>query len=93
MLLPGGIVSLDEFFEVLTLKQLGKIEKPMVILNTNGYYDKMLEFLKQMAEEKFMSADCLNLFKLCSEPEEVLGKIAEKEVHEGYHKRIADYNR
>ena len=93
VLLPGGIGSFDEFFEVFTLKQLGKIDKPLVILNTNGYYDKMFEFLKQVAQEKFMSDDCFNLYKVCSEPQEVLPKIHEKEVHEGYHKRIADYNR
>lgn len=93
VLLPGGIGSFDEFFEVLTLKQLGKIEKPLVILNTNGYYDKMFLFLEQVAQEKFMSDDCLELYKVCTSPEEVLEKINEKEVHEGYHKRIADYNR
>lgn len=93
VLLPGGIGSLDEFFEVLTLKQLGKIDKPIVILNTSGYYDKMLEFLKQMAEEKFLGSDCMGIFKVCSEPEEIIPEILRKDPETPYCRRIADYNR
>ena len=44
--LPGGPGTFDEFFEIFTLKQLGRHFKPIVILNTNGYYNSLLAFLQ-----------------------------------------------
>lgn len=49
----GGIGTFEEFFEILTLKQLDRHQKPIVILNTNGYYNRMLEMLDFTMEEKF----------------------------------------
>lgn len=46
VLLPGGYGSLDEFFEVVTLKQLSLLDKPAVIFNTGGYYDHLLAFVE-----------------------------------------------
>lgn len=58
---PGGIGTFDEFFEILTLKQLGRHNKPIAILNTNGYYDHLKKFLQNSIDEKFMSEECNNL--------------------------------
>ncbi len=60
--LPGGIGTYEEFFEVLTLKQLGRHDKPMGILNTLAYYDPFLSLLRATAEKGFMSPDILSLF-------------------------------
>lgn len=53
ILLPGGIGSLDEFFEILTLAQLGQHNKPRGILNTNNYYGNLLKFLDHAVDESF----------------------------------------
>ena len=43
---PGGIGTFEEFFEILTLRSLDRHKKPIAILNTNGYYNDLLSFLK-----------------------------------------------
>ena len=51
----GGIGTLEEFFEVITLKQLGRHSKPIIILNTLGFYDPMLDMMEQSVAESFMA--------------------------------------
>lgn len=55
--LPGGIGTLEEFFEALTLKQLGRHAKAMAVLNTLGYYDAMEAMLVKAVEQKFFPED------------------------------------
>lgn len=56
VVLPGGGGSLDEFFEVLTWRQLGLHEKPIFLLNTNGYWDKLIELIDHIIEQGFADA-------------------------------------
>lgn len=72
---PGGIGTYDEFFEILTLKQLKKHNKPIAIFNVNGYYDSMLNMLSKTAENNFMRKKSLQLFKAFSSVEEMLEYI------------------
>ena len=51
---PGGIGTFDEFFEIYTLRQLGVHRKPIVIYNTDGYYDSLIEMLNNAIDKKFM---------------------------------------
>lgn len=51
LILPGGMGTLDELFEILTWKQLGLHNKPIAILNVNGYYDHLLAFLNHAVEK------------------------------------------
>jgi len=51
---PGGFGTLDEMFEMLTWIQLNLVEKPCGILNINGYYDQLLQFLDHCVEEQFI---------------------------------------
>lgn len=51
---PGGIGTFEEYFEVLVLKQLGQHSKPIAILNTNNYYEKIHEMLMHAKSEDFM---------------------------------------
>ena len=61
---PGGIGTFEEFFEILTLKQLGRHAKPIAIYNVNGYYDSMLAMLNKSADENFMRRLTLDLYKV-----------------------------
>ena len=72
---PGGIGTLDEFFEILTLKQLGTHNKAIVIFNVNGYYDNMLKMMEVSIEQKFITTDCVELFKVASTVDETLEYI------------------
>lgn len=72
---PGGIGTYEEFFEVLTLKQLAKHNKPIVIFNIDGYYDSILQLLKDTVDKGFMKKQCLDIFKVLSEPDEILDYI------------------
>ena len=68
----GGIGTFEEFFEILTLKQLGKLEKPIALLNTDGYYNSMLDMLRHTAKENFMSEKNLELFFISEKPDDIL---------------------
>ena len=54
IVLPGGFGTLDEMFEVLTWKQLNIIQKPLGLLNINGYFDNLILFLENAVSEKFI---------------------------------------
>lgn len=67
---PGGIGTLDEFFEVLTLRSLGRLDKPVILYNIDGYFDELLVFLRTMEAQQFIHAslwDCLRVFSRADE--------------------------
>lgn len=68
---PGGIGTFEEFFEILTLKQLSQHNKPMVVFNIDGYYDSMQDFMKNALEHNFLKEACFNLYAVCTEIDEV----------------------
>jgi len=71
--LPGGIGTLEELSECLTWKQLGIHIKPVVVLNTNGYYDLLLRFLDQMVDQHMIRPiHRQQMFSVVSSPEQVL---------------------
>ncbi len=61
VVLPGGAGSLDELFEVLTWRQLGLHEKPVFLVNTNGYWDPLTALLRHVTDQGF-AADSLHGF-------------------------------
>ncbi|MBR0159908.1 MAG: TIGR00730 family Rossman fold protein [Oscillospiraceae bacterium] len=91
--LPGGIGTMDEFFEVITLLQLGLAHGTLVLLNTGGFYDSLLSFLREMAEGGFMSRHCLDLISVVSTPEEALRAALTAPSLEGNIRRLEDYTR
>ncbi|MBN9387068.1 MAG: TIGR00730 family Rossman fold protein [Chloroflexi bacterium] len=74
--LPGGYGTLEEIFEILTLKQLGILQKPIVLLNTGNYYGPLVDFLKTAAHLNFMKPSNLKFFDLLDTPEAALDYIA-----------------
>ena len=84
---PGGIGTYEEFFEILTLKQLNRHSKAIAALNTLGYYDAMETMLKLTSEKGFMKPATLELYKNCSSPSEILDYI------EGYTAPLLDINK
>jgi len=72
---PGGIGTLEEYFEILTLKQLGRHAKPIAVLNTRGYYDSLNTLLEHAVEQNFLERDVLPMYRLFSEPEELVQSL------------------
>ncbi|MER6090254.1 TIGR00730 family Rossman fold protein [Streptomyces bluensis] len=73
--LPGGFGTTEEFLEALTWAQLGLHRKPCVLLDTDGYYRHLLDFLSRAAEEGFIPAEDIRRVLICDEPEEILERL------------------
>lgn len=74
--LPGGMGTLDEFFELLTWTQLGLHQKPCGILNVCGYYDHLLEFLDYATAQMFIRQEHRDIVLVESSPEKLLDQIS-----------------
>lgn len=72
IVLAGGFGTLAEFSELVTWKQLGIHLKPIVLLNTDGYFNDLLTFLKKGKEENFLRQEHLDTFAVATTPEEAL---------------------
>ena len=72
---PGGIGTYEEFFEIFTLKSLNRIDRPIVLYNINGYYDRMKELLEYTAKENFMDSSVLELVVFLNDPDAVLNYL------------------
>ncbi len=73
--IPGGWGTLEELAEILTWKQLGLISQPVALLNTNGFYNPLIEQMKQMVNAGFLSENCSLLLKIATTPQELLSMI------------------
>ncbi len=73
--LAGGFGTLEELAEMIVQKQLGYNKKPIVILNTNGFYDKLLEFFDVIVEEKFANRISKELYFVAKTPQEAIDYI------------------
>ncbi|QOC22313.1 TIGR00730 family Rossman fold protein [Wenzhouxiangella sp. AB-CW3] len=68
--LPGGCGTFEELFEAMTLKRLGQFLGPIVLINTAGYYDRLLDFLHHSVSEHFMNQTHLDMWQTVAEPEQ-----------------------
>jgi cytokinin riboside 5'-monophosphate phosphoribohydrolase len=69
--LPGGIGTLEELTEIMTLRYIRRMDKPVVIFNQEGFYDELLSFFDRMTRERFKSAGLQALFSVASSPDEI----------------------
>lgn len=70
--LPGGCGTMEELLEIITWKQLGLYLKPIVILNTNGYYNPIIEMLDKAIENNFMRQEHKKMWEVANTPEEAV---------------------
>jgi len=75
VVLPGGVGSLDELAEIMASNQLGIINKPVGILNTEGYYDHLLSWFNKAVEEGFISPANLKELLVSDSPEELVDMV------------------
>lgn len=73
--LPGGIGTFEELFEVWTWRQLGYHRKPIGLLNVAGYYDALLGFMRQTADQGFLSGDQLDQVHIDTDPHGMLSAL------------------
>ena len=79
MALPGGFGTMDEMFEMLTWGQLGLHQKPVGLLNINGFFDPLLRMVERMVNEGFLRSDYRDQLLVSGDIESLLDKMS------GYH--------
>ena len=73
--LPGGLGTIDEFFEIFTIKSLGWHKKEIILINTDGYWNKMINMIEHTINMRMASKSCLEFFKVFLTPEEAFAYI------------------
>ncbi|HEX2968721.1 MAG TPA: TIGR00730 family Rossman fold protein [Bacteroidales bacterium] len=73
--LPGGIGTLEELTEAITLKQLGLFRGHIILLNTMGFYGQLIEFLNHMVNGNFLRFEHTGIWEIASTPEEVIALL------------------
>jgi hypothetical protein len=73
--LPGGTGTFEELFEIITWKMLGLFVKPIIIFNTDSYYDPLLEMLDRTADRHFMNPVFKRLWAVAATPDEALSLV------------------
>ena len=87
--LPGGCGTFEELFEIITWKQLGLFLNPIVILNTNGYYDPLIEMLHKAIDENFMRREHERMWLVAQTPQEAIDAIEQAPAWDPSIRKIA----
>ena len=83
IVLPGGIGTLDELFDLWAKIQLGVENKILILVDINSYYSKLLLFLRHLVKEEFLSEDQLAKTKICKNLNEVIIELNKLDVNNG----------
>ena len=78
--LPGGVGTLEELTEAITLKQLGQFKGPIIILNTLNFYKSLIEFFEHMVSEYFLRSEHKTIWEIATTPQEVITLLAKKDT-------------
>lgn len=76
--IPGGIGTLEEFFELWTAKHVGYHNKPVILVNWDGYYDKLLEFIDRSHQDGFMTVTHLERLRVVKTNDEIFQILENK---------------
>lgn len=79
IVVPGGIGTFEELFEILTLKQLGRHDKPIVIYDIDNFYKEIIEAIEQAIKKGFINDACLSLYDYTNNIDEVFNLIENDE--------------
>ena len=83
VVLPGGLGTLDELLEVMTLRQLGFIDKPIVLIDVDGYWQTFMRLFEQIVDEAFAEKDATSLVEVAESVEEALGMLGSSAANSG----------
>lgn len=72
---PGGIGTFEEFFEVITLKQLGRHKKAIAMFNIEDYFNTLEAFMREMAQKNFLAEACLHMYEYFTDADELLNYL------------------
>ena len=75
VIVPGGVGTFDEFFQILTLKVLGRHNKPIILYNINGFWDNMIAVIGTDLIKGFINTKTAECFAICETPESVFEEI------------------
>lgn len=83
IVVPGGIGTYEEFFEILTLKQLCRHNKPIAIYNIMNYYDGLHDVMKEAISKNFIRENCLELYKITENLDDIIHYIenGDEKIH------------
>ena len=73
--LPGGVGTLEELLEVITLKQLGRFHQPIIIVNTSGFYNSLLKLFDEMIEKQFMHDLNRKIWTVIDDPKQLVKAV------------------
>jgi len=80
VIVPGGVGTFDELFQIITLKSLGRIDKPIVLFNVNGFWDNMLAVIGADIFKGFININVASCFSVCESAENTVDTL-EKEFN------------
>ncbi len=78
--LPGGVGTLEELTEAITLKQLGLFRGPIIILNTLNFYKSLIDFFEHMVAEYFLRYEHKSIWEVAATPVEVMSLLEKKDT-------------
>lgn len=87
--LPGGCGTLEELLEIITWKQLGLYVNPVILLNTNGFFDPLLAMLERCVDQHFMRPQHAALWAVARTPEEAVDKLYTEPIWDRNTRRFA----
>lgn len=83
IVVPGGIGTFEEFYEILTLKQLRRHNKPIAVYNLNGFYNDMIAAMENAVKDGFIKESCRSLY-MCSDSREDILNYVENVTEEAF---------